>query len=224
MGAVQNVTTTPEFPVAAGSQPKSAASVVGETENRFLKLLVAQLKNQDPLNPLDNAQVTTQLAQLSTVSGIEKINVALQALAASFAATQSLQATAMLGHGVLIPGSDIVLEAGKAFGGVELAQPADKVIVAIRDAFGNVLQQVDIGARAAGVAAFQWDGGTDRGTAADGVYTFSVEAIRGDNKVEARPLAFGLVTAVAPGADGAMLTIGERGDVALSEVRRVVPK
>ncbi|MBX9812850.1 MAG: flagellar hook assembly protein FlgD [Burkholderiales bacterium] len=222
MAAVQDLTTTRNLAVSAASQQKSAASATGETENRFLRLLVTQLKNQDPLNPLDNAQVTTQMAQLSTVNGIEKLNVTLQSLAASFAAAQSMQATSMIGRGVLIPGSAIALEAGKAFAGVELAQPADKVIVSIHDASGNVLQQVDIGPQAAGVAAFQWDGVTNGGTAADGVYKFSVSATSAGKKVDASPLSFGRVVAVTPGAQGAMLTIGEIGSVALSDIRQIV--
>lgn len=205
-------------------QPKSATGAMGENEDRFLRLLVAQLKNQDPLNPLDNAQVTTQLAQLSTVNGIEKINATLQVLVSSFAVTQSLQATSMLGYGVLIPGSDIVLEAGGGVGGVELTQPADKVVITIRNAAGTLLQQVDIGAQPAGVAAFRWDGAVEGGVAPDGVYMFSVVAMRGEERIDARPLTFGYVTAVAPSTQGALLTVGERGDVALAEVRRIVPK
>lgn len=223
MAAVQGTTTTQNFPVPATSQQKSVAGEMGATEDRFLKLLVTQMKNQNPLNPLDNAQVTSQMAQLSTVSGIEKLNTTLQSLTAGLAATQSMQATSMIGRGVLVPGSATALQAGRAVAGVELAQPADKVIVSIHDASGNVLQQVDIGARAAGVSAFQWDGVTDRGTAAtDGVYTISVNATSGGKKVEATPLAFGQVTAVAPGAQGAMFTIGERENVAFSDIRQIV--
>lgn len=217
MSTVQNISTT-----SSGGLQQSTTGNVAATGDRFLKLLVTQLKNQDPLNPLDNAQVTSQMAQLSTVSGIEKLNSTLQSLAASFAATQSMQATSMIGHGVLVPGSAINLKAGAAVAGVELAQPADKVIVSIHNAAGNILQQVDIGARAAGVAAFQWDGATDSGTAADGAYTFSVNATRGAQKVDASPLAFGQVAAVAPTAQGAMLSIGGLGNVAFSDVKQVV--
>lgn len=219
MSTVQTISTTS----SASSQLQSATSAAAGTEDRFLKLLVTQLKNQDPLNPLDNAQITSQMAQLSTVSGIEKLNTTLQSLAASYAATQSMQATSMIGHGVLVPGSAVSLKAGIALAGVELTQPADKVIVSIKDASGNVLQQMDIGAQAAGVAAFQWDGSTSGGTAAaDGAYTFSVNATRGGQKVDANPLAFGHVAAVSPGAQGATLTIGGIGNVALSDIKQVV--
>ncbi len=218
MSTIQNISATS----SSGAQPQSTTNNAAATEARFLKLLVTQLKNQDPLNPLDNAQITSQMAQLSTVSGIEKLNTTLQSLAASFAATQSLQATSMIGRGVLVPGALINLQSGMAIAGVELAQPADKVVVSIHDVSGKVLQQVDIGAQAAGVAAFQWDGATNNGAAADGAYTFSVNATRGAQKVDASPLAFGQVTAVLPSAQGALLTIGGLGNVAFSDIRQVV--
>ncbi|MGE5526869.1 MAG: flagellar hook assembly protein FlgD [Rhodospirillaceae bacterium] len=205
--------------------PQQQATGKNETspsEDRFLKLLVTQLKNQDPLNPMDNAEMTTQLAQISTVSGIEKLNGTLQSLAAAFGATQSLQATAMLGQGVLVPGSGLTLKDGKAMGGVSLAAPADKVIVSISDANGVLLERMDIGAQPAGVASFTWDGDSEQGKAADGRYTFTVNAIRGDTRVESTALAYGRVTAVAPSAAGASVTVGDLGTVALTDVKQIV--
>jgi flagellar basal-body rod modification protein FlgD len=95
----------------------SAATVASQTsaiQDRFLKLLVTQMKNQDPLNPMDNAQVTSQMAQLSTVSGIDKLNATVQALSDSMAAAQSLQAASMIGHAALVPGTEIDLLKGKS--------------------------------------------------------------------------------------------------------------
>jgi len=101
------MTTIADVQNAMKSTSASSASTTGTaqgTEDRFLKLLVTQMKNQDPLNPLDNAQVTSQMAQLSTVTGIEKLNAALTTMSQSFASSQSLQAANMIGHGVLVPG------------------------------------------------------------------------------------------------------------------------
>ena len=80
-----------------------STSQVAATQDRFLKLLVTQLQNQDPLNPMDNAAVTSQMAQLSTVNGIDQLNSTVQALSASMATSQSLQATSMIGHAALVP-------------------------------------------------------------------------------------------------------------------------
>ncbi|HSQ03480.1 MAG TPA: flagellar hook capping FlgD N-terminal domain-containing protein, partial [Burkholderiales bacterium] len=169
MTAVTGVNQSVDLTALASAQQASAKTTAGgDAQNRFLTLLVTQLKNQDPLNPMDNAQLTTQLAQISTVEGIDKLNVTLQSLAASFALTQSLQATGMIGHDALVPGSTLALASGKAVAGIELAQPADKVIVTISDADGNVRERVDLGPRPAGVSAFEWDGDTPQGAAANG--------------------------------------------------------
>jgi flagellar basal-body rod modification protein FlgD len=96
-------------------------------QDRFLKLLVTQLKNQDPLNPMDNAQMTSQLAQISTVDGIEKLNATLKMILEGSNENQAMQAAAMVGHGVLVPGSGLLLAGGMAIGGVELDGPADRV-------------------------------------------------------------------------------------------------
>lgn len=204
--------------------PQSTGSGKGMTasENRFLTLLVTQLKNQDPLNPMDNAEMTTQLAQISTVGGIETLNTTLQSLAASYAATQSMQATAMIGQGVLVPGSTLELKDGAAIAGTALDGAADKVIVSITDRDGVLVSRIDLGPQAAGAVSFQWDGETEQGEAADGRYRFTVTATRGETTVNATPLSYGRVTAVAPGAAGATLSVGELGSFAFNDVKQVV--
>src|SRR3954466_13474194 len=110
MTTIQNNVMPPS--VLAAMNPSAAAtdkSVATAAQDRFMTLLVTQMKNQDPLNPLDNAQVTSQLAQLSTVTGIDKLNGTLETLMGSYQASQSLQAAGMIGHGVLVPGSSVNL-------------------------------------------------------------------------------------------------------------------
>ena len=91
-----------------------------------MTLLVTQLKNQDPMNPLDNAQLTSQLAQLSTVTGVNKLNTTLESLKASYQSSESLQAANMIGHGVLVEGNYVKLPGGNGILGVDLASAADK--------------------------------------------------------------------------------------------------
>src|SRR3569623_563620 len=124
------------------STAATATSDAQAAQDRFMTLLVTQMKNQDPLNPLDNAQVTSQLAQLSTVTGIDKLNTTLEALQGSYQTSQSLQAAGMIGHGVLVPGSTTTLSNGAAALGIELTSPADQVTVTIRDAVGNALRKI----------------------------------------------------------------------------------
>src|SRR5450830_116367 len=107
-------------------------SVQADTD-KFMTLLVTQLKNQDPLNPLDNAQITSQLAQLSTVTGVNKLNTTLESLKASYQSSESASATNLIGQGVLVAGNDTYLTGGKAIFGVDLPTAADSVKVIITD-------------------------------------------------------------------------------------------
>jgi len=201
----------------------AAKTNTADTEDRFLKLLVTQMKNQDPLNPMDNAQVTSQLAQLSTVTGIDKLNATLQALSDNMSIGQSLSATSMIGRGVLIPGSTITLNDGKAIGGIELTQPADSLKVLIQDGAGNTVSALQMGPQKAGVIPLAWDGQTDEGTpAVDGDYKFSVEALRGSNQIDATALTFGMVNAVTPGVNGATLDVGKAGSISMSAVKQII--
>lgn len=207
----------------AAKSPATTASSASDTQDRFLKLLVTQMKNQDPLNPLDNAQVTSQMAQLSTVSGIDKLNSTLLALSNSMAVGQSVSATSMIGHGVLVPGSTVSLANGQALGGVELTQPADSLKVTIQDAAGKIMRTLQLGGQEAGVMPFAWDGQTDAGSpAANGSYKFTAEAVLAGAKTDATTLAFGMVNAVTPGAQGATLDVGQLGGFALSAVKQVM--
>lgn len=205
----------------AGSS--SATSDATATQDRFLKLLVTQMKNQDPLNPLDNAQVTSQMAQLSTVTGIDKVNAALQALSDSMTSNQSLQAATMIGHGVLVPGKGVDLTSGAGFGGVDMAQSVDRLDIAIYDKSGAVVRNVNLGAQPAGLVNWQWDGRDDAGVAlADGSYTFTASAMQAGKAAEVATLQFGMVNSVTQGKQGVALSVGNMDGIALSQVRQIV--
>jgi len=209
--------------LAAAKDASGTKAAADDPQSKFLKLLVAQLRNQDPLNPVDNAQMTSQMAQISTVTGIDQLNSTLQKMAASFTASQSLQAASMIGRNVLVSGSELQLQNGTAQGGVSLAQPVDKLTVSIVDASAQVLHKVDLGPQEAGVVNFQWDGVTDNGaTAAPGGYTFKVEAVQGGKKIDSIGLTLGRVTGVTQGAGGTMLNINGMAPVAVADVKQVM--
>ena len=201
----------------------AAGDTVANQQDRFLTLLVTQMKNQDPLNPMDNAQVTTQLAQISTVTGVDKLNTTLQALSASMAAAQAMQASSMIGHGVLVEGTNMALSGGQAVGGVQLTSPVDKLTVTIKDAAGATVRTLDMGAQKAGIAHLAWDGKMDSGAVAkDGMYTFSAEGLVSGTKGKQTTLAFGTVDAVTQATDGAQLDVGNLGSVALTKVKQIL--
>lgn len=210
--------------VMAAVNPKATggSSATQATEDRFLKLLVTQMKNQDPLNPLDNAQVTSQMAQLSTVTGIEKLNTALSGMSESFQAAQSLQAANMVGRSVLAAGSVMGLSSGTAYAGVELKSSADSVVVSIKDSSGSVVRTIELGAQPAGTVTFQWDGKSDKAVAQkDGVYTFDVVAKQGKDSVTADKLALSKVDSVSLTSTGVKLNVAGIGAVDASSVKQI---
>lgn len=125
-------------------------------QDRFLKLFIAQLSNQDPLNPLDNAQLTSQMAQINTVTGIQQVNQTLMSLAYQFNLAQGVQGTALVGRQVVAQGNALAVESGTAQGSFSLSQPADSVRVDIMSTTGEVLDTVDLGPRSAGMHNFEW--------------------------------------------------------------------
>ena len=146
----------------------------------------------------------------------------MQEMATAFSANQSLQATAMVGHRVLVPGSTLQLQNGAAAGGLELLQAADRVSISIKDGSGQVVHTVDLGPQPAGVVSFQWDGVVDSGASAvPGNYSFAVEAAQGGKKIDATALALGLVAGVMQGKTGVLLNVNGMGAVALSDVKQI---
>jgi len=223
MSTVQNNTVSPSLLAAMNPAAAATQSTAAAAQDTFMKLLVTQMKNQDPLNPLDNAQVTSQLAQLSTVTGIEKMNATLQSLIGSYQSSQTLQAASMIGHGVLVAGSSLNLNNGQAPFGVDLNTSADDVKVSIKDASGRAIRSMDLGSQQAGMLALQWDGTTDSGAAAaNGQYSFSVDAIQGGQTVGATALAFGQVASVASSGQGVVLNVPGLGQVNLADIRQIL--
>jgi len=201
---------------------RGTKSTAQDAQDRFMTLLVTQMKNQDPLNPLDNAQVTSQLAQLSTVTGIDKLNETMIAMSGNFKSSQNLQAASMIGHGVVVPGSNVELKDGKSVLGFDLPQNADKIRVLIKNQSGAVVKTIDSNSMTSGFNSVVWDGKTDAGgNAANGNYKFEVTASAGESKLTVSPLSFGLVSSVSFGGQGTMLSVLNTGEVAMSDVRQI---
>ena len=222
--------TSPTAPVGGTADPTATATTpagvasdsAADASDRFLKLLVTQLRNQDPLNPLDNAEITTQLAQISTVSGINKLNDTVASLASSFAASQYLQSASLIGHDAVLAGNGIDLKGGSATGGLNLTGAADKVTVTITDAAGAVVRTITLGAQPAGTQFFNWDGKNDAGGAApEGRYSFSATATKGSDAVAATTLSIAHVDGIVPGASGTVLQMSNGTQVALADVLEI---
>lgn len=194
-----------------------------EATDKFLTLLVTQMKNQDPLNPMDNAQVTSQMAQLSTVTGVNQVNSTLQGLRGDFQANQTFQASGLIDRAVLASGNTLSLTNGGSVFGFNLDSAADNVVVSIKDSSGAVVRTFDAGAGNTGSNPSQWDGRTDGGSVApNGEYTFSVTATSGESAVKAAPLAYAMVNSVSSGPNGVKLNLGNGNSITMADVRQIL--
>jgi len=202
----------------------SATDSVQAEQDKFMTLLITQLKNQDPLNPLDNAQVTSQLAQLSTVTGINKLNESMVSLQGNYQMAAQLQATSLIDRGVLIEGNTLSLKEGKSLFGLEFNTAADAARVDIIDSKGKVVHSLamDSGV-AAGVIPLTWDGTlADKTKAPDGEYRLSIVAVAGDKVLDdAKTLSFTTVSSVSTGAGGLKLNLPV-GQVTMDQIKQVL--
>jgi flagellar basal-body rod modification protein FlgD len=185
------------------------------TADRFLKLLVAQMQNQDPLNPMDNAQVTSQMAQINTVNGIEKLNTTVENLSGQFTQLQAMQSTSLVGRDVVVPGNRLDINDGIGQGGFQLDGPADNVKVEILSSGGAVLDTMNLGAQSSGMGSFNWPAGTNTN---QNNLSFRVIARSGTNPVTNTALMRDRVDAVSTTGNTINLQLQNSGQVAYGDV------
>ena len=188
---------------ASGTTAKSSADAQAD---RFLKLLVAQLNNQDPMNPMDNAQMTSQMAQINTVTGIQQLNDTIKSIAGQFSALQVLQGATMIGRDVLTEGNKLAIQDGVGKGTYELSGNADNVTVQVMSPSGQLLDTLNLGAVTAGRQNFEWNVAKYTGTDTP---TFTVVATQGKTAVAASPLSRNTVESVS--ADGGAMNLTFKG-------------
>lgn len=207
-----------------GVQQDARSSALGQAD--FLHLMTEQLKNQDPLKPLDSQQFLGQLAQFSTVQGIDSMQSAMGAMASVMESDQTLRAAALVGHDALVEVDSLDLAAGASVEGEITATSAGPVTVDIVDADGKRVRRMTVEAGAAGPAAFQWDGRDDAGNAiAAGNYAIRAVAGNADPSAEdADLLPFCVkanVDSVSIESTGLSLNLSGLGSFPLSAVRRI---
>jgi flagellar basal-body rod modification protein FlgD len=186
------------------------------SEDRFLKLLVAQMQNQDPMNPLDNAQVTSQMAQINTVSGIDKLNKTVAGLNSQLVQLQALQGVSLVGRDVTVAGDRLSVAQGVGVGGFELTAPADSVKVEILNAAGRVADTIDLGAQARGSHSFEWPAGSVQDGAG---YRFRVIANAGSASVLGSKLMRDHVESVSSTGNALSFELRHSGPVSYDTVK-----
>jgi len=217
---MSTITATNAATTAASTNSLTGTTSAADQEDRFMKLLVAQMKNQDPLNPMDNAQMTSQIAQINTVGGIEKLNTTVSSLLAAFNGMQAQSAQTLPGRSVLVEGNQLALANSAATGGVQLAAAADAVNVDILDNAGQVIKTVALGKSSAGVRSFTWDGrNADGNTVADGSWRMRVTASANGQPVTATTLTAARVQSVSNANGSTQLDLGSQGTRTLADVQ-----
>ena len=208
----------PYAAVIANTTQASAAQTKNEagSADRFLKLLVAQMQNQDPLNPMDNAQVTSQMAQINTVNGIEKLNTTVASLGTQFSQMQTVQGAALVGREVTVAGKSLSIADGTGTGAFEIESTADAVKLEILAPSGVVVSTVNLGAQSAGRHNFEWDA---TNVAEDANYSFRITATAGAVAVPSTTLMRDKVAAVTNADNTLVLELERLGDVRYSDVR-----
>ncbi|WP_315443523.1 flagellar hook assembly protein FlgD [Sphingomonas alpina] len=212
-----NRTTNSKANNAAASSP-----TLGQSD--FLKLMTAQLKNQDPFSPVDNTQMVAQMAQFSSVAGISEMNTTLKAISDKLAGTSKSDALAFVGRTVLTEGNVAFgRTAGGIAGAVELDGDATNVNVSIQDANGQVLKTLQLGAQSKGTVNYDWDGKTEAGVdAGAGPFKVVVSAAKDNVAVTSRSLVWAPVAAVSmPSSGNPILTLPGIGQVPITAVRQI---
>lgn len=202
---------------------QSGSASAADLQSNFLKMLVTQMNNQDPLNPMDNAQLTSQLAQISTVSGLQTMNETMTQLLTQTAASRAMDSAALIGKTVMVPGSAVSVADGVAGKmGVDIPSTADSVTVQVLDKNGNVVRNIDMKGQTAGVHDIAWDGKNDQGNAvADGDYTFKVAATAAGKDVTPVALVYGKVQAISGDSTGVLVELGDGKKANVDDVRRI---
>jgi len=217
--------------VAAVSSSTAAASTASSSalssttpqdqQDRFLKLLVAQLNNQDPMNPMDNAQMTTQIAQINTVSGITQLNETIKSMAAQYTSMQIMQGAAMIGHQVVADGNTLAIDktTGVGTGAFNLDTAASTVQLQVQTAGGQIIDKVDLGAMTAGMHNIEWDASKYTGT---GNPVFQIISKQGSTAVTNTTMVRDAIASVGTDSTGAMnLSLKSGGSIKYDAIKSI---
>lgn len=207
-------------------QPAAREAKSDMGEDAFMKLIIAQMENQDPLKPMENTQFMSQLAQFKSVTGIDELKLSVEKMAGALQSNQALQASSLVGRWVEVPSSQNFLwdEAGMA-GNMELPVNSSNVQVLIKDTTGQTIKTLALGEQKAGTVSYQWDGvGEDGSAYSPGEYKIEANASI-DGKAESLATnTFVPVESVLMGRAGEAMKINTAGlgEIKLSTVKQIM--
>ena len=194
-------------------------------QEAFLKLMITQMKNQNPMEPQDNGEFLTQMAQFGTVEGINKLQNSFSALSASLQSNQALQASALVGRKVLVPGQSGVLSPnGTLSGQIELPNGVSQLQLAVYNPQGELVRRMDLGDSSAGRVKFEWDGRDESGNALPaGNYIVRAEAMsQGTTKSFSTSIAANVDSVNLADKNGELqLNLAGIGTVPFSQIKQI---
>jgi flagellar basal-body rod modification protein FlgD len=196
-------------PAQASAASTSAVKGFGDNFNTFLKMLTTQLKNQDPLSPLDTNQFTQQLVSFSQVEQAIDTNTKLSSLVSMASTNQAVSALPLVGKIVQYDGSSAVLAGGSAHFTYSLPTQATSSIISITNAQGQLVSRV-AGDTTSGTHDYTWDGKDMAGnTQPPGTYSIAVSALAADKSAMAvTTTSFGKVDGIELQSGQPLMSIG----------------
>ncbi len=222
---MENITSSSAYlaSLGLGATPKSEEPASKSDE--FLTLMLAQIENQDPLEPMDNGEFLTQLAQIESAGGIADLQKSFDNMANTLQSNQALQASSMVGRNVVVPSDTSVLRSGNLSGAVGLADDAERVDVKIYNESGSLVRTLDLGALSGGISSFSWDGTDAEGNALpDGQYEIKSTAWYSGGATEQLPtMANATVESVTigSGSQGIALNLDGLGSWRMADVLQI---
>jgi flagellar basal-body rod modification protein FlgD len=219
-GPLQELSTREKYGTDTVGQEKKELG-----QDVFLELMITQMQNQNPLDPQDNSEFVAQLAQFSSVEGLDKLNDNVSELVGSFQSNQALQASAMVGRSVKIDtDTSFLTDGGTVAGTIDLTQSTSDMGINIYDSSGQLVSQESLGEHAAGEIPFVWNGTDSNGEQLPaGEYRFEVLANFGGDPVQLNTALSANVDSVSVGANGVIsLNLAGAGSVSISGVREIL--
>jgi len=221
--SVSGVSENPYAGMGLGQTLKAAGGGDAMGQDGFLKLLITQLQNQNPLKPVDNTEFLGQLAQISTVSGIDQLNQSFSGLAGALSGYQTLQAAQLVGHDVLVPSSAGWLGESGSLAGAVATNASGTVLVDVLDASGAVVRTLDLGSQSAGIVNFSWDGKNGGGEKLpSGAYQLQARLVQGNSETALNTYARAAVQSVQVGSNGLTLDLQGLGAFSLNDVVQIL--
>jgi len=218
-----SISSIPEsFRTLESTQEKEIARTSTLGQEDFLKLLMTQLQNQDPMEPMDNGEFMGQMAQFSTVQGVTEMGESIDGLVSIYQGQQMSANASMIGKKALVNGNWAQLEGGKLAGAIDLTTAANDLRVDVKSESGELMASIGLGSKMAGTQEFSWDGIKQDGTTApEGNYYLSASAVRDGQSTVPAMQVYGTVNSVQMKGGEVTLNVSGQGNVSFNNVKRI---